>query len=169
MSGQNVYLVVLINFGLMVAWHLIVLLVCRTLPISFFDYNRFLYKPRAWEREGNFYVKKLKIKKWKDRLPQYVASGGFSKRNLNSFKTIDKKYLGRFISETCRAEWNHFFCCLYFAISFSVNSWPYSLIFSLIPIIANLPFLIIQRYNRLRLIKFYKKNFSEREILSEIK
>ena len=157
MLGQNLYFVVLINFVLMGAWHLIVLLLCRVLPISFFDYKRLLYKPRAWERGGKFYIKKLKIKKWKDHLPQYVGADGFSKRSLKSFKTVDQKYIKRFITETCRAEWNHFVCSLYFVLSFLINRWPYSLIFSLIPIIANLPFLVVQRYNRIRLMKFYKK------------
>lgn len=141
----------------MVLWHLIVLLACRTLPRTFFDSNRFLYKPHKWEQNGKFYIRCLKIKKWKDRLPQYVAKGGFSKRTLKSIKEIDKEYMDIFILETCRAEWNHFFCSLYFILSFIINKWPYSLIFSIIPIAANLPFLIIQRYNRLRLIKFHKK------------
>lgn len=157
MSGNNVYNVIFINFALMIVWHLTVLLACRALPRSFFDYRRFLYRAHRWEHGGSFYIKKLKIKKWKDRLPQYVAEGGFSKRNLKSFKNIDKKYIDVFISETCRAEWNHYFCSLYFFISFLFNDWPYSLIFSIIPIVANLPFLIIQRYNRLRLIKLYKR------------
>lgn len=70
---------------------------------------------------------------------------------------INKEYIGMFISETCRAEWNHYACSLYFIVSLLINDWPYSLIFSLIPVIANLPFFLIQRYNRLRLMKFSKK------------
>jgi len=157
--NSNIYKVILANFVLIIFWHLVVLLACRVLPCSFFDFNKFLYKARAWEQNGKFYVKKLKIKKWKDHLPQYVATGGFSKRNLESFKKIDKKYIERFITETCRAEWNHFFCSLYFVVSFFINkNFFCAIIFSLIPIAANLPFLVIQRYNRLRLLKFYKKS-----------
>ena len=141
----------------MIFWHLAVLLVCRVLPSSFFDCKRFFYKPRKWEKNGKFYVKCLKIKKWKDHLPQYVAEGGFSKRKLESFKKINEEYIEMFITETCRAEWNHCVCSLYFVVSFLINDWPYSLIFSLIPIVANLPFLIIQRYNRMRLMRFSEK------------
>lgn len=149
--------IILINFILMIFWHLIVLFVCRVLPYSFFDCNRFSYRPHKWEQNGKFYTKWLKIKRWKDHLPQYVAADGFSKRQLKSFEKIDKEYVELFITETCRAEWNHYVCSLYFIVSFLVNKWPYSLIFALIPIFANLPFLIIQRYNRLRLIKFSQK------------
>lgn len=145
----------------MILWHLLVLVLCRLLPRSFFSYKDFLYRSRSWERCGNFYVTKLKIKKWKDHLPQYVATGGFSKRNLKSFKKIDKEYIDIFISETCRAEWNHCVCSLYCIVSFFINEWPFSIIFAAIPVFANMPFLIIQRYNRFRLIKLYKKMASE--------
>ncbi len=157
LSRFSVFEVILINFILMIFWHLLVLTVCRILPNSFFDSSHFMYKARDWERSGQFYVKRLKIKKWKDRLPQYVAKGGFSKRNLKLFEETDKKYIERFIMETCRGEWNHFVCSCYFVISFLINTWLYAIIFSLIPIVANLPFLIIQRYNRLRLLRFYSK------------
>ncbi len=153
----DVFGIILINFILMIVWHLIVLSICRILPRSFFDHNHFSYRPHRWEQGGKFYTNWLKIKKWKDYLPQYVAAGGFSKRKLKSFKKIDKEYLNLFITETCRAEWNHYVCSLYFVVSFLINRWPYSLIFALIPAAANLPFLIIQRYNRLRLIKLTEK------------
>ena len=156
-SNLSLYKIILINFVLMIFWHLIVLVICRSLPRSFFNCKRFSYRPHKWEQNGKFYVKWLKIKKWKDRLPQYVATGGFSKRRLESFEKINKEYIGMFISETCRAEWNHYACSLYFIVSLLINDWPYSLIFSLIPVIANLPFFLIQRYNRLRLMKFSKK------------
>ncbi len=149
--------IVLTNCFLMIFWHLVVLFACRALPNTFFDCTRFLYRHRKWERDGKFYVRWLKIKKWKDYLPQYVATDGFSKRELKTLKKIDREYVGLFVTETCRAEWNHYICSFYFVISIFINTWPYSLIFSIIPIIVNVPFLLIQRYNRLRLLKFGKK------------
>ncbi len=148
--------VIFINLILMILWHLIILFLCRILPDSFFNPNKFLYRKYNWEKNGNFYVKKLKIKKWKDKLPQYVAKDGFSKRNLNSINPNDS-YINTFIMETCRAEWNHFMCSMYAIISFAINTFSYALIFSVIPIVANLPFLIIQRYNRIRLSKLNTK------------
>ncbi len=156
-SSLNIYEVVLLNITLMIFWHLLVLMVCRVLPNSFFDSSHFMYKARDWERGGKFYVKWLKIKKWKDHLPQYVARGGFSKRSLDPSRKMDKKYVETFITEICRAEWNHFVCSCYFVISFLINTRLFAIVFSLIPIVANFPFLIIQRYNRLRFMRLYKK------------
>ncbi len=153
----NITDTVLINFLLMIIWHLTVLLICMNLDASFFAPEKPCYAQKKWEKGGNFYVKKLKIKKWKDYLPQYVAKGGFSKRHFDSISSRSKKYITAFIAETCRAEWNHLMCCMYWVISFLVNSFYYAIIFSIIPIIVNIPFIAIQRYNRIRLEKINKK------------
>ncbi|MBQ2671315.1 MAG: hypothetical protein IJG00_00660 [Clostridia bacterium] len=150
--------IILINMLLIILWHLIVLFACRSIKNkAFFSPKKFLYVPRKWEASGNFYVKNLKIKKWKDKLPQYVAKNGFSKKNLQSLTKLSPEYIDRFILETCRAEWNHVICCMYFVISFVINPFYYAVIFSLIPIIANIPFIFIQRYNRIRLLKLKRK------------
>lgn len=153
--------IILINILLMVFYHLAVLWLCKNLNSKFFDPNRLLYKTNKWENKGLFYIKYLKIKKWKDYLPQYVSKNGFSKKNLMSVTKLDTKYISNFILETCRAEWNHFVCSLYFLISFTINPMPYAVVFSVIPVAINLPFIIIQRYNRIRLKKLTAKGKSK--------
>ena len=155
--GDDILKCVAINFCLMVLCQLIILVFCQRLNEKFFDYRRNFYKARKFENNGKFYVKYLKIKKWKDKLPQYVAKNGFSKRNINLNQVYNKEYFERFLLETCRAEWNHFMCCMYFVISFLINKFPFSIIFSIIPLVANLPILIIQRYNRIRFLNFNLK------------
>lgn len=157
LNNSNNLDVILINMMLMIIWHLTVLIICMVLPRSFFEPTKKLYVTRKWEKNGNLYIKNFKIKKWKDYLPQFVAKGGFSKKHLPSSKNVDAGYLKVFISETCRAEWNHLMCSMYFIVSFCINSVENAVIFSLIPIICNFPFLIIQRYNRIRLLKLEKK------------
>jgi len=161
--------IILINFLLMIMWHLIILFICMNLASSFFDYRKRMYIVRKWERNGGFYINVLKIKKWKDSLPQFVSKKGFSKRSLKSFSELNKEYLERFIIETCRAEWNHFMCCMYWIISFCINSTFYAIIFSLIPVLANLPFLFIQRFNRIRLLRLISHNNSSLVVASESK
>ncbi len=155
---DNLVGIIFLNFTLMIFWHLLVLFLCKNLNPWFFSPGRCIYKIKKWEKGGNFYTKTLKIKKWKDKLPQYISKNGFSKKCLE--KKPSKEYLERFIMETCRAEWNHFMCCMYFPISFLINSKIYAIIFSLIPIFANLPFLFIQRFNRIRLLKLMNRGFS---------
>lgn len=157
LSNLNSTSIIIINFILMITWNLIILLTSVNIKSSFFDPAKFFYISQKWEKNGNFYIKKLHIRKWKDFLPQYVAKGGFSKRHLESDAKFNQKYINVFIIETCRAEWNHFMCSMYLIISLFINSFRYALIFSIIPLIANIPFIAIQRYNRIRLKKLSQK------------
>ncbi len=150
--------IIFMNLLLMIFWHLIVLILSMNLNPAFFNPKRGIYQERKWERGGAFYTSVLKIKKWKDKVPQFVSKNGFSKRSLKG--KIDKQYVEKFIFETCRAEWNHMMGCMYFIISFCVNSQPYAIIFSLISIAGNLPFLCIQRFNRIRLSRLMKRAVS---------
>lgn len=161
--------VILINFFLMVAWHLTVLVTCMNLSTSFFNPKKRMYAVRKWEKNGSFYINVLKIKKWKDNLPQFISKKGFSKRSLKSLSQLSKEYLEKFIVETCRAEWNHFMCSMYWVISICINSTFYALLFSLIPILANLPFLLIQRFNRIRLYRLVKHNYDSLVVASDSK
>lgn len=149
--------IIMLNFALMLSWHLVILLISISLKPSFFDPHKSLYAPQKWEKNGGFYIKKLKIKRWKDFLPQYVAKDGFSKRHLEFDGKLNEKYINAFIIETCRAEWNHVMCSVYFIISFFINSFCYALAFSIIPLVVNLPFIAIQRYNRIRLESLSQK------------
>ena len=161
LSGESVFRVVFLNFIFMLMWHIATFVICRCLSRPFFNPEKFLYNQKKWENNGSFYVNILKIKRWKDYLPQFVSKNGFSKRSLKKNSELCYEYINMFIVETCRAEWNHIVCCFYFTFSFFVNSFFYGLIFSLVPIIANLPFIAIQRYNRIRLRRLcvrYKPN-----------
>ena len=156
LSNLSAFKVTLLNFILMLTWHIVTLIICRCLKTSYFNPEKYLYKQKKWEKNGKFYVKILKIKKWKDHLPQFVSKKGFSKRTLLGQSERHNEYINRFIIETCRAEWNHIVCCCYFTVSFFINSFLYGLIFSLVPVICNLPYVAIQRYNRIRLQKSKK-------------
>lgn len=107
-------------------------------------------RPYQWERGGRFYETVFAIKSWKDRLPD--ASGwfraGFAKANLASH-TPD--YLRRFIAETWRGELCHW-AALGFAPAFFLwNPWWADLVMLAYAIVANIPCILAQRYNRARL------------------
>ncbi len=159
LSDLSVFRVTFLNFIFMLTWHIVTLIICRCLNTSYFNPKKHLYKQKKWEKNNKFYVKFLKIKKWKDHLPQFISKKGFSKKALVKQSGRSKEYLNRFIIETCRAEWNHMVCCFYFTVSFFINSFLYGLIFSLVPIICNLPYIAIQRYNRIRLQKLRKYQY----------
>ncbi len=144
------------NAILIVLWHLLFWKFSVYLKDSLFNPGSCVFRIMPWEKSGVFYTKFLKIKKWKDKLPQYVAKNGFSKRNLNNHEELSLDYLRKFIIETCRAEWNHVMGCTYSVVAILISPFDCAAIFSAIAIVSNLPFVLIQRYNRMRLVKLYK-------------
>ncbi|MGD6817540.1 glycosyl-4,4'-diaponeurosporenoate acyltransferase [Metabacillus sp. 84] len=119
------------------------------IPANRFEASSLLYKRRKWEQDGRLYERFL-IKKWKDKLPE--AGGwfnkGFSKRSL---KGSDTAGLKRFIAETRRGELAHWLQMLPCFFFFYWNSLAGGLVIALYAIVFNLPFIAVQRYNRIRL------------------
>lgn len=138
---------------------MIIFLFSVNIDKKFLDPNRYMFKEKSWENGGKFYTDILHIKKWKDSLPQHIGKNGFSKRRLIKISNMSPDYIHQFIFETCRAEWNHLMCCLFILISFLINSLGYAILFSFVSVITNLPFIFIQRYNRIRLNKLLIKKY----------
>ena len=109
-----------------------------------------LLRPRHFESGGRWYVRRLRINRWKDKLPEAGAlfRGGVSKRHLPAY---DVEGLQLFAGETRRAELTHWWamCCGPFFIV-----WNPPLAAGLLVaygVVSNLPFIAIQRYNRFRI------------------
>lgn len=124
----------------------------KKLQLWLFNHRRGIY--RVSEREMRFY-RKIRLPVWKDYLPQHNTD--FDKRHLPT--KIDAEYLRRYIFITCRSEIIHYvigvagFLSVTFAdLSGDAEMWRdiYTLLASL-DAIGNLPFAMIQRYNRYRL------------------
>ena len=59
--------------------------------------------------------------------------------------------------ETCRGEWMHLRGALCAVITLLINPLFVGLVFSILIFLGNVPFAIIQRYNRFRLLVIRKK------------
>jgi glycosyl-4,4'-diaponeurosporenoate acyltransferase len=109
-----------------------------------------LLRARRFEEGGRWYRRRLRIHRWKDRLPEAGAlfRGGISKRQLPAY---DASGLELFARETRRAELAHWWCMgcgLVFVL------WNPPLAAALLVgygVLVNLPFIAIQRYNRFRI------------------
>lgn len=90
------------------------------------------------------------LRKWKRCLPDGAAwfAGGFHKRSLHS---SDPTYLLRFITETRRGESCHWAAMLFCMVTILWNPWWGDLIIGCWAIIGNLPCILLQRSNRVRL------------------
>lgn len=144
-------------------WHIVTFLICVFVSPNFFDPEKRIYRPHKWEKGGRFYRDVLKINKWKDHVPRYTGKDGFSKDHIDDTSI---EYIDRFILETCRGEWNHRVNCLLSLVMLLVNNITYGIIFSLCVLAGNLPFAVIQRYNRFRLQRLRDNLIRRKELQS---
>lgn len=105
---------------------------------------------RSWERDGGWWIRHLRVLRWKDRLPEAGAffADGVAKTTVGSRATED---LVRFRGETIRAERVHW---LIMATSPIHLIWCGPLLGACMVAFGvgfDAPFIIIQRTNRGRL------------------
>jgi len=136
-----------------VAWfviHMGVSYIMAHQPLPSFNPNSWIYRKRSWERNGRIYERFFRLKSWKKKLPNGAAifKDGFEKKRL---KETNKDYLDAFIKETCRAELTHWIVFLFGPLFLIWNLWWVGIVMILYATMANIPCIITQRYNRIRL------------------
>lgn len=134
----------------------------RLVPKEWFDYTRFPYRSFAFEKGGKIY-EAIGIAKWQSRVPD--MSRIFPK--LMPAKKIparpDEQTLLVMIRETCAAEATH--TLLMLAGLGVIVIWPCVwgvMLYLVYAILGNLIFIIIQRYNRPRLVRLYERKRAKR-------
>ena len=117
------------------------------------DPESFLFREQAWELGGKIY-EKLNIKKWQNRIPDISQVLGrlMPKKKLGIGITAEK--VGIMIRETCTAEAVHNLLNIAGLRLLSLWSGVGGVVIYLIYfLLGNLPFILVQRYNRPRLIQ----------------
>lgn len=134
------------------AWSTVCGYVAHRLPARVLDWDRGLLRLRHPERGGHDYERVLRIKRWKDALPEAgsLFRGGYSKR------TVTRSQLDRYVVETRRAELAHWAILALvpvFVLAVSVLGMPWWLALAMAGygVVANVPCILVQRYNRARL------------------
>lgn len=123
----------------------------QALPRKWFDAARPPYRAAEWEKGGRVY-EKLGIKRWKDIVPDMsrIMPDMVKKKLTNENKEHGMDTL---IAETCVAECVHWALMI---LSLGILLWwrgLWAAVFILVyNIFGNLPFIMIQRYNRPRLV-----------------
>jgi len=123
----------------------------RFFPKSLYKENRGFFKEHPFEKK---LYKKILVEKWKDKLPEWGRVWNFEKKNLN--KELSLRYIDKFILETKYAEVGHLGMAILGFACILVNPSDYAnmaVICSIINLVIQIPFCLIQRYNRPRLVR----------------
>lgn len=128
----------------------------RILPKRWFCAHIFPYRPFSFEQNGNIYLK-LNVRKWQNKIPDMskILPGMMPPKAFSShYGTAE---LTLMIQETCVAEFIHMllsaaglFCALIW------KGWGGAVV-AILYFVGNLPFIIVQRFNRPRLQRLLVK------------
>ena len=144
----NVIAWLVIQFGL--AWAL------TQIPVARFNPENPFARTHNLERGGRSYERVFAIKHWKDKLPDAASwfRGGFPKASL---REASPGFLQRFQHETWRGELVHWLALLALPVFCVWNPWWAVLVNAAYAVAANGPCILVQRYNRARLLRLLAK------------
>ena len=131
----------------------------RLIPPNKMEWHRFPYKLYRIEKEGQIY-KKIGIHHWQNKVPD--MSKVFPKlMPPKKMVATDKDSLIRMIQETCTAELTHIVLCL--TGLYCIKLWPGAggIVLTMLNTLGNMIFILIQRYNRPRLVRLYKRQIEK--------
>ncbi|MBR7099273.1 MAG: hypothetical protein IKC59_07655 [Clostridia bacterium] len=118
----------------------------EAIPRRIFHPDRFPFAPWKWEKEGAVYDL-IRIRAWKDRLPDMSrVSKKMLPKRFESFPTAER--VQALIAETCVAEATHAVLCLVAPVIWLFWRNGVGVLLTVLVILCNLPFILIQRYNR---------------------
>ncbi len=137
--------------------------IARLLPKKCANHEYKAYAVSAKERK---FYEKLKIRKWKDKVPEIGHFTGFRKNKVAEPKNVE--YLERFLLEICYGEIGHFFGLFFgFAILllYPIHSaWlAISIPVAIINALLNIPLLFVLRYNFSKLKNLRKFHLMKRQ------
>ena len=123
----------------------------RLLPGNWFHSDRFPFRCFPFERGGRVY-EKFGIRRWKDKVPDMskILPKVMLPKRLSW--GVEPERVSQMIQETCIAEFVHI---ILFVLGFGcvlildgLGGWVVAVVYNLL---GNVPFILIQRYNRPRL------------------
>ena len=127
----------------------------ESLNREWFNWNRFPYALHDWEKKGKFYSQYFKIDRWKNRLPDKSRVVKSTVEKSIGPRDLTPGHTRRLIQETCVAELVHWVLLFISPVLLIVMDGPWSIVMTVLYGLSNLPFIMIQRYNRPRLLRLY--------------
>ncbi|MBE6542003.1 MAG: glycosyl-4,4'-diaponeurosporenoate acyltransferase [Ruminococcaceae bacterium] len=128
----------------------------RIIPKEVFDPFAFPFRSFVFEKNGKIYDS-LKIRKWMNKLPDLSKIFKKIMPPKKIGNDLSQEHIMLMLRETCIAEFVHILSCILgIPIIGIYRKRGRFLIYFLFTLIGNIPYIIIQRYNRPRLARLYK-------------
>lgn len=135
----------------------IALFIRRALPAKWFYHKKAVFTVGAGEKK---FYERIKIRKWKDKIPEWGKFTGFSKNEIA--RPQDNAYLEKYFLELCYGETIHFISAYAgFAVLLltpRVMLFSLALPVAIVNMFCNLPSYFILRYNSYKLEVLFKNN-----------
>ncbi len=123
------------------------------LPRKWFNWRKKPFASFAFEKNGEIYDK-IHIKKWKKKVPDLSKLMKYMVPKKVSFRDSSAE-VDQLLRELCVAETIHVSLAIAaFGTLFISRSW-FSILLSVLYALGNIPFILIQRYNRPHLAHLY--------------
>lgn len=90
------------------------------------------------------------------RLPE--AGSAFGGRSKSQLPGLTAEHLQDYLVEVRRAEWVHWLSIASSLVLFAFNPWPLAVGFVAVVSAGNVPFIVVLRHNRLRLLGIVNRN-----------
>ncbi len=128
----------------------------RLLPKEWFHWDQAPFQSLPFERDGELY-EALHVRRWQNLMPDMsrIFPGMMPPKNLTGQY---RQRLPRMLQETCVAEMTHSLLCI--TGLYVLKLWRGIggvIVYLLYAGLMNLPYIIIQRYNRPRLRRLYHR------------
>lgn len=146
---------ILLDFVMWFIFHMGISLWIMKVPDEWFAKTETGFRSRSWEKNGEIWHQLFRIRDWKKYLPDgsMIVKHAYNKTNLQG---ISLNSLEKFIIETKRAELTHWALIPPALLFFLWNPWWIGWCMVAYALVANLPFIVAQRYNRPRLERLYQ-------------
>lgn len=125
-------------------------------PVERFRPGAWLFRERRWELGGTLY-ERLGVRRWKDILPDGADLLRWKSFRKSGLAATTLEYLDRFSRETCRAEATHLFTMIWAPLFFLWNPVWVGWLMIVYATCENVPLILAQRYNRIRLERLLRR------------
>lgn len=136
----------------------------RTLPDRFISkYSSIIFRRRI---NPQFYEKRLKVKAWKDRMPE-MSSYDKTVFDKSSLRSMNDAYLNKYLTELDKGLFAHSFPLVFLLpIANTISNDTVIIANAVLLSMMHMPFLVILRYNQGRMLKLLelKRKREERRV-----